>query len=59
MAVHDANAFRSQFARGGNDMRQQRFAGQRMQHLGQFGIHPLTLARRKYDDLESHLKIIA
>ncbi len=59
MAMNDADAFGRQLARGGYDMRQQRFAGERMQHLGQFGIHPFALARREYDDLESHSKIIA
>ena len=57
--VDNADAFGGQLARGGDNVRQQRFAGQRMQHLGQFGVHPLALACREYDDLESHLKIIA
>ena len=50
MAVYDTDHTRIEAARGGDDMRKQRPARQRMQHLGQIRVHALALAGREdYD----------
>ena len=45
---------RRERARGVEHVREQRPAGQRMQHLGQVGAHALALARGENEDFERH-----
>jgi hypothetical protein len=43
-----------QLTRGIDNMTEQRFAGEGMQHLGQIGVHPFALACGQNHDLEAH-----
>jgi hypothetical protein len=47
----DRCVVRRQAARRIDDMRDERLAGERMQHLGQVGMHALALAGRENDDI--------
>ena len=53
MAVDHADALRLQSCARRRDMREQRLAGQRMQHLGQVRMHALALAGGEDDDVHA------
>lgn len=52
VAMDDADVRRRERPRAIDDMGQQRFAGDRMQHLGQAGAHALALTGGENDDIE-------
>jgi hypothetical protein len=54
MAVHHGDSARRQCSRRLQNVRKQRPAGERMQHLRQVRAHPLAQACRENDDFERH-----
>ena len=55
VTVDDVDVRRAHRARGVDDVGQQRASRQRLQHLGQIGLHPLALAGSEDHDAERHL----
>ena len=55
VTIHDADVPGTELARGVDHMPQQGLSRQRMQDLGQVGMHPLALARGENDDVQRAL----